>query len=354
MTFSSLPWWRPERFARRRAGLELRARLMMAFRQYFAHEGFIEVDTPVLQRSPCMEPHLAAFATRYETPRGQEYPLYLATSPEFTCKKLLVAGVERLYQLSHMFRNGEGSSRHHPEFMLLEWYRAHEGAEALMQDCEKLLRITAALSGKAQVVYRGLSCDITQDAERLTVAGAFQRYCGIDLLGTMDGAFESPSPARLKAQAQRLGVHVADDDAWDDIVLRLLAEKIEPFLGAGRPAFLMDYPLPMAALAKPHTQDPRLAQRFELYIAGMEMANAFVELTDPVVQRARFEADMRLRAARYGQAYPLEEDFLAALAHGMPDAAGIALGFDRLMMLAAGTENITDILWAPVAFTDTP
>lgn len=344
------PWWRPDRFLRKQKHLLFRAEMMKLTRAFFDEQRFTEVDTPMLQFSPCMEPHLFAFGTDYVTPRGETHRLYLGTSPEFQCKKLLVAGMERIYQLSHVFRNREGSSRHHPEFALLEWYRVGAGYDELMKDCEGLMRRMAEMRGKPTCHYNQKPCDLTRAPERLTVADAFARFCSIDLLATMEGAFDAPNPARIMAEAKKRGVHVAADDTWDDVVLRILGEKIEPHLGVGAPTFLMDYPISMAALSKPHASDARLAQRFELYVAGLELANAFVELTDPKIQRVRFEADMALRKARYGEAYPVEEDFLAALEHGLPDCAGIALGFDRLVMLGAGTDNIDDVLWAPVPF----
>jgi lysyl-tRNA synthetase class 2 len=343
-------WWRPDRFAKKRNNLEARAKIFRAIRSYFDGQGFFEVDTPALQISPGLEPHLTAFETRYVTPHGDSHTLYLATSPEFSCKKLLVAGMERIYQLSHVFRNAEGSSRHHPEFTLLEWYRVGAGYDELMQDCEQLLKAAGAVTCKTIVSYNGIACDMTKPAERLSVQDAFKRFVDIDLLGTIDDPHD-PKPERLRVLAHAIGIRTHEDDRWDDIALRILGEKIEPYLGKDRPCFLMDYPLCMAALSRPKPTDGRVAERFELYVSGLELANAFVELTDPKIQRARFEADMDLKQQIYGTRYPIDEDFLKALEHGMPDAAGIALGVDRLVMLAAGTENIDDVVWAPVAHT---
>lgn len=345
-----IPWWRPDRFAHKREKLEMRAKIFARMRDYFARENFIEVDTPALQVSPGLEPHLAAFATDYVTPQGEKHRLYLATSPEFSCKKLLVAGMPRIYQLSHVFRNGEGSSRHHPEFTLLEWYRAGAGYRELMRDCEALLRAVADVAQRATVSYRGVSCDMTKPARVLSVQEAFAEFTGIDLLGSIADPHD-PQPEKLRELAGQIGVRTHADDSWDDIALRILGEKIEPFLGRDVPCFLTDYPLCMAALARPKPADARVAERFELYVCGLELANAFVELTDPALQRARFEKDMALKEKLYGTRYPVDEDFLRALEHGMPDAAGIALGLDRLVMLAAGSEDIADVLWAPVAFT---
>ncbi|NBO20250.1 MAG: EF-P lysine aminoacylase GenX [Proteobacteria bacterium] len=344
---NSEPWWKPEQFAQKRKALEARAKILSTIRDYFAREAFVEVDTPALQRSPCMEPHLHAFATELHTPHGEKQAFYLATSPEFACKKLLVAGMQRIYQLSHMYRNAESSSRHHPEFMLLEWYRVKAGYDDLMNDCEKLLQLSCAVTGRSVCAYNDMHCDVTKPARRLTVADAFFEYADMDILATMDDLIK-PSPQKIMQDAKRIAVRYAADDHWDDVALRIIGEKIEPYLGKDVPCFLTDYPLPLAALARAKPSDNRVAERFELYVCGLELANAFVELTDPVIQRARFEADMALRRERYGSDYPIDEEFLAALTFGMPQAAGIALGVDRLVMLATGVNHINDILWAPI------
>lgn len=310
----------------------------------------MEVDTPALQISPGVEPHLGSFETDYVTPRGKKQRLHLCTSPEFSCKKLLVAGMEKIYQLSHVFRNREGGSRHHPEFTMLEWYRVGAGYEALMADCAALLRTASAVTGQRHADFNHVSCDLEAEAEILSVAEAFRRYARIDLLATVDDPL-NPSPQKLAEEARRIDVYTADDDRWDDIALRILGERIEPYLGRGRPTFLTDYPLCMAALARPKPDAPHLAERFELYVCGLELANAFVELTDARVQRARFEADAALKKERYGEVAVIDEDFLVALAHGMPQAAGIALGVDRLVMLVTGAQHIEDVLWLPVAGT---
>ncbi|MDX1922665.1 MAG: EF-P lysine aminoacylase EpmA [Alphaproteobacteria bacterium] len=340
-------WWQPEQFAVKRAILEARAKILANLRSYFSNENFVEVDTPALQRSPCMEPHLHAFKTELQSPHGDTHPFYLATSPEFTCKKLLVAGMERIYQLSHMYRNAECSSKHHPEFMLLEWYRTGVGYDALMDDCEAILKAACQVTQRTQCEYNGMRCDITKKATRITVADAFFKYADVDVLASMDDV-QHPSATRIMAEATRIGVRTANDDTWDDVVLRIIGEKIEPHLGGDAPCFLTDYPLPLAALARAKPSDPRVAERFELYVCGLELANAFVELTDASIQRERFESDMKLRKLRYGSDYPIDEEFLQALEYGMPQAAGIALGVDRLVMLATGAQHINDVLWSSV------
>jgi lysyl-tRNA synthetase class 2 len=256
--------------------------------------------------------------------------------------------VPRLCQFARVWRNGERSSLHHPEFTMLEWYRAEAGYETLMADCEALLRAALAASGEARLVWQGATSDVSQPFERLSVAEAFQRHAGIDLLATAPDP-QAPDAPALASSATHAGIRVRDADTWEDIFFRVMLERIEPTLGVGRPTILYDYPVSMAALSRPKPGDPRLAERFELYACGVELANAFGELTDAAVQRRRFEADRATRQALYGAAYPIDEDFLAALDHGLPPCAGIALGFDRLVMLATGATRIEDVLWLPVA-----
>lgn len=343
------PFWHPDAYARRRPFLEGRVRVLGAVRHFFAERGFVEVDTPALQVSPGMEPHLRSFATTLEGPRpGESVALHLHTSPEFAMKKLLVAGVPRLFQLAHVFRNGERSDTHHPEFSMLEWYRAGEGYAVLVADCVELVRAAARAAGVERFAFRGVPCDPFAPWRILTVADAFTEYAGIDLLATYDGSHE-PGPAALAAAAAGIGVAPHDGDRWEDLFFRIMFDRIEPHLGRDVPCVLTDYPVCMAALSRPKRENPHLAERFELYACGLELANAFGELTDAAVQRARFAADMELKERLYGERFPVDEDFLAALDHGMPEASGIALGFDRLVMLCTGAERIEDVLWAPVA-----
>jgi lysyl-tRNA synthetase class 2 len=274
--------------------------------------------------------------------------MYLHTSPEFTCKKLLAAGESRVFSLSHVFRNRERGPLHHPEFTMLEWYRTNEPYEALMADCGAILVEAAKAAGSLQLQWKGRSADPYAAPERLSVADAFARFAGIDLLATLDGG--EGDRDRFAAAARKAGVEVAVDDDWSDVFSRVLVERIEPQLGLGRPTLLDLYPLPEAAWAQ-RASDPRLAQRFELYACGVELANGFAEITDAGEQRRRFEEAMAERQRRYGEQYPIDDDFLAALAV-MPPASGIALGFDRLVMLATGAPRIEQVLWAPVAGDD--
>ena len=341
------PWWRPDRYAARRANLVTRAGITRALREWFHREGFTEVETPALQLSPGIEPHLAAFATELRAPGGRGATMRLHTSPEFAMKKLLVAGETRIFQLARVFRNEERSATHHPEFTMLEWYRAGADYGALMDDCAAILRAVAAAAGVERLACAGAACDPCAAPERLTVAEAFRRHAGIDLLATAPDPL-APSPDLLAREAAKLAIAPRAGDRWDDLFFRIFLERIEPKLGVDRPTLLHDYPVSMAALARAKPGDPRVAERVELYVAGIELANGFSELTDAAEQRRRFVADTELKRALTGEAWPIDEDFLAALAHGLPECAGMALGFDRLVMLACGASDIEQVLWAPV------
>jgi lysyl-tRNA synthetase class 2 len=327
--------WRPDRLSQRLPHLQTRARLQAAMRQWFAGGGFLEVETPILQAAPGAEVHLTGFATEWELPDGESRERWLHSSPEFAMKKLLAGGLPRIFQFARVFRNAEGSALHHPEFTMLEWYRAGAGYEAIMADCAALL---AALDVD-QLRWDGHVCDPRAEPERLTVADAFVRHAGVDLFATMGNA---------EALSGASGVAMHAGDTWEDVFFRIMFEKIERRLGMGRPTILCEYPISMAALARAKPGDPRVAERFELYVCGVELANAFGELTDPRIQRERLEADMDLKDRLYGVRWPVDEDFLAALDHGLPDCSGIALGFDRLVMLASGAARIEDVLWLPV------
>ncbi|MCY1228109.1 Elongation factor P--(R)-beta-lysine ligase [compost metagenome] len=343
------PWWTPDVHADRRPFLLGRNRIQSALRRFFETRDFIEVDTATLQVSPGNEAHLHAFATEALHHDGSSHPLYLHTSPEFACKKLLSAGERRIACFAHVYRNRERGPLHHPEFTMLEWYRAGESYEALMRDCAEILALAAETTGTKQFAFQGQTCDPFATPERLGVADAFARFAGIDLLATIAPNGDTDRDG-LAAAMTAAGLRVASDDTWADLFSRVLVEKVEPHLGFGRATILDEYPTAEAALARPAAHDRRVAERFELYACGVELANAFGELTDAAEQRRRFEMEMAEKARVYGETYPLDEDFLAALAI-MPEASGIALGFDRLVMLATGASRIDQVLWAPVAET---
>jgi lysyl-tRNA synthetase class 2 len=324
-----------------------RNRLTAAVRSWFGDRDFVEVETAGLQVSPGNEAHLHAFSTEAIGADGGTTRLYLHTSPEFACKKLLAAGEERIFSLGKVWRNRERGPLHHPEFSMLEWYRTGAPYEALMDDCAALMALAAETAGVAALTYRGRSVDPFAPPEKITVAEAFDRFAGLDLLSSV-GKDGSTDAGALAAAARAAGIRVSADDTWADIFSKVLVERIEPRLGDGRAAILCEYPTPEAALARVKPGAPKVAERFELYACGVELANAFSELTDPVEQRRRLEAEMDEKARVYGERYPLDEEFLAVLGD-MPPACGAALGFDRLAMLALGAERIDQVLWVPVA-----
>ncbi len=318
-----------------------------AIRAWFDIEGFIEVDTACLQVSPGNETHLHAFRTQWTSEAGATQPLYLHTSPEFAMKKLLAAGERRIFTFAPAFRNAERGPLHSPEFTMLEWYRADEAYTSVMTDCEHLIRIAAEDDGTLAVdVARRDRATSASRCVRTTVAEAFLAHAGVDLMASaradrvdLDG---------LRAAADGIGIRVADDDTWSDLFSRILGERVEPKLGSGRPEIITEYPTHEAALAQVTPHDPRVAERFELYVCGVELANGFGELTDADQQRRRFESEMAEKERIYGERYPIDEDFLAALAH-MPDASGCAMGFERLVLLASGARHVDDVIWTPVA-----
>lgn len=341
------PWWTPERHADRRPILLARNRFDAAVRSWLAANEFLVVDPPGLQRSPGNEAHLHAFGTSMIGNDGAAEAMYLHTSPEFTMKKLLAAGEMRIASLQHVWRNRERSALHHPEFTMLEWYRVGEPYDAIIADCVAIIRLAADTTGIDQFNFRGRVCDPRAEAERISVAEAFLAHAGIDLLATMND-LGVPDGDALAVQMADRGLDVPEDRSWSYLFSRILVEKVEPALGNGRVTILDRYPACEAALARRVPGDARVSERFEIYACGVELANGFGELTDAAEQRLRFEAEMAEKHRIYGERYPIDEEFLAALAL-MPEASGVALGFDRLVMLATGAPRIEAVLWAPVA-----
>ena len=338
-------WWSRDNHARRRPFLLARATAMRAVRDWFEDRGFIEVETAALQRTPCLETHLHAVAAQVTSGDGQSVDLWLHTSPEFACKKLLAAGEERIFSLGKVWRDAESSARHHPEFTLLEWYRKGGDYADLMEDCAGVLRSTAEALGVDRLRWNGVECDPYAPWERVAVVEAVHRATGIDLMASLADP-DHPSAEILRKGARAAGLRVSDDDSWGDIFTKIIVGHVEPGLGIGRPTLLCDYPAPEAALARRKRGEPRLAERFELYCAGLELANGFGELADPAEQRARFMADQKLKSELYGFSYPLDQELLEALPL-MGEAAGVALGVDRLIMLLTGASDIRDVIWSP-------
>lgn len=340
------PWWDRSVYADRHPFLRTRGRIKAAVRGWFESEGFTEVETGCLQVSPGNEAHLHAFKTELERDDLSRVPLYLHTSPELAAKKLLAAGERKIFTMQPAFRNRERGSLHAPEFTMLEWYRADEPYEAVMDDCTMLLEIAADVSESADWEWRGVRCNPRLPPERLTMAGAFDLHAGIDLLATLTPG--EPDRNALARHAAAVGIEPHANDTWSDIFAKVLTALVEPKLGSPRATFVREYPAIEAALAETCAHDARVAQRFELYCCGVELANGFGELNDPIEQRRRLEAEMDKKEQRYGERYPLDEDFLAALAH-MPPASGCALGFDRLVMLATGATRIDQVIWTPLS-----
>lgn len=301
------PYWEKSRHADRRGFLQGRAAILRAVRGWFEAQGFTEVEPNLVVSSPGAETHIDAV-----TADGG----YLHTSPEFAMKRLLAAGEEKIFYLGKCWRKGETGPLHAPEFTMIEWYRAGAPYEQIMDDCIEIVRVAAKTANAATFTWKKRSCDPFTAAERISVRDAFEQLAPVPL----------PS----------------DGDAFS----AALVQHIEPQLGDGALTLLTEYPISEAALARRSPRDASVAERFELYACGVELANGFGELTDPVEQRRRLIEAMDEKQKRYGQRWPIDEDFLAALAH-MPPASGVAMGFDRLVMLATGARHINDVLWTP-------
>ena len=340
------PFWSKPQYAERRDWLITRARILTSVRRWFCARRFIEVQPAALQASPGNEAHLHGFKTALVLPDGSPHDAYLHTSPEFAMKKLLTAGERQIFSLTGVFRNREQTALHAPEFAMLEWYRVDASLERVMEDCAAVIALAAHIAGAKVFAYRGREASPFDPPERITVRDAFRRYAGIDLYDSLSTSGHADTEAFAKHATDR-GIRVAPDDDWSDIFSRVLTERVEPNLGMGRPTVLYAYPVSEAALAEISAYDRRVAERFEFYCCGVELANAFHELRDPIEQRQRFASSMEKQQRIFGASNPIDEDLLAALAD-MPDASGAALGFDRLIMLATGAKRIESVQWTPV------
>ncbi|NCB49774.1 MAG: EF-P lysine aminoacylase GenX [Alphaproteobacteria bacterium] len=348
-------WWDRENFSLKKEGLLKKALFLKTIRNYFEKEGFVEVDTPALQVCPGMEVHLKAFETKLVETFGQEEKtMFLHTSPELSMKKLLSAGMERIYTFAHVFRNEERSQKHHPEFTMIEWYRAKEDYISMMKDTENIILSMSKAGGVSCFKRRDeqgqiKECSLTEGFEYLTVKEAFLKYAGFDVFKTIEeGNPLEPSPKKIMKEAEKLGIFYSQTDRYEDVFFRIMLEKVEPKIGRERPTFIYEYPTCLGALARKKPTDERVVERFELFALGVELCNAFSELTDEKEQRERFYHDQRLKKELYGDFYPIDEDFMAALKQ-MPEAAGNALGVERVIMLLLGADKIEDVLWVPVA-----
>lgn len=343
MTYMEHRWKKLKESAHLRQNLQTRAKALAATRAFFDAQGYMEAETPIVVAKPGMEPHLDPFETSVADPFGNRYPAFLITSPEYAMKKLLVAGFPKIYQLAKCFRNGEAfEGRHNPEFTMLEWYRTGVDYAGIMDETEALVKHVAEKATFRTVIERnGRIIDLAKPWERFTVREAMAKHAGIDLDAAMnDGKI-------LRDKAAELDHVLPEGYSWDDAFFSVFLNAVEPHLGVERPTFLHEYPVSMAALSKASARDPRYAERFELYIGGLEVANAFTELTDAKEQRKRLEVERTLRKSLGRSDYGPDEDFLAALEEGMPEAGGIALGFDRLLMVLLGEDDIRNVMAFP-------
>lgn len=342
-------WWHPYNYEQKIPSLILRNKVIKAIKDFFLNQDFLEVDTPYLQTSPGMDVHMKAFKTELENPLDKNKTLYLHTSPEFAMKKLLAAGLPKIFQIAHVYRNGEISPYHSPEFTMIEWYRANADYYDIMNDCEELLKALVKLSKANSFRANGAECFMDKGVERKSINELFYEYVGFYLTEVLptEPSFEPP-PEAIGIKAKELGIEVFDYDRFEDIYFRIMVNKIEPFLGLKMPIIIYDFPLCMGALSKASRKDARFAERFEIYACGVELGNAYSELIDPKIQLERFKYDMGLKEKFYGYHHPLDENYLAAFDYGMPESAGIGFGVDRIIMLITGAKDINDILWAPL------
>jgi lysyl-tRNA synthetase class 2 len=325
----------------------IREQVVDAIREFFKTEGFHEVDTPLLVQSPGTEPYLEVFESELVTPQYENKKSYLLTSPELSMKKLLSAGMGSIFTICKSFRNGEGlSSFHNPEFTILEWYRVEADYSDVMNDCENLLlfilnKLELNSDGLNTLEYQGTTYDLSTPWERISVSEAFEKYADVSQNDMLD-------EKKIVAIAQEKGYSVDENTTWEEAYNQILLNEIEPHLGKTKPTILFDYPASQAALSKKKKDDPRFAERFEFFLGGIELGNAFSELTDGNEQETRMKDDLEYRKELGKVEYKMDTDFIEALKLGMPETGGIAVGVDRLVMLFSNSASIKDTLLFPV------
>ena len=321
---------------------EKRSLIVRALREWFWDNSFIETETPLLVNLPSMEPYLDPFKTELKTESGKSYPAYLITSPEFAMKQLLAGGMERIFQITRSFRNCETLSKaHNPEFTILEWYRAYSDYEAIMRDTEEICaHACQTVNGSTILSYQGQTIDLTPPWERISFADALKRYAKLDY-------DQIDTKEKLIPIMQERGYSHSESDDWDSLILQVFINEVEQHLGQKKPTILCDYPASQAALATISPNDPRFAQRFEAYIAGVELCNAFDELTNWQEQQSRLEEDRALRIKLGKDDYGLDLSFIEALRFGMPKSGGNALGVDRLCMILLDKTALRDVIYIP-------
>lgn len=325
-----------------RKRLEARSEIVFGIREFFRERGFLEVETPTVVAVPGMEPNLEPFRTEVVRNDGKRFAAHLITSPEYSCKKLLAAGFRKIFEITRCYRNGEPwDGGHNPEFTMIEWYRAGEDYTAIMADTENLVEdLARRIRGGTEIAYQGRKIDVAAPWDRLTVAEAFGRYAGVDLPAMID------DPERFRSELSAKGIETGAEEPFEDMFFRLFLRDIEPKLGTGKPVILYEYPRQMAALSRLKRGDGRFAERFEAYACGLELCNAFSELTDAPEQGKRLEEESAERTRIGKHTYPIDRQFLEAVGM-MPEAAGIALGVDRLVMLLTDAPTIRDVLFFP-------
>lgn len=342
-----MAWWSKENFRDKKPFLLARSNAKNAIRNWFSVNDFTEVETAQLQKSPGNEVHLLGLKTNWSATDGKCHDLYFATSPEFSCKKLIAAGETRIFEFARVFRNRDIGPLHAPEFTMLEWYRAGADWHQIIDDTLEVCSVAAQANNAKNFNWKNLSIPIDATPIKIKVSEAFEKYANIDLCDVLDenGNGLRDEFARLSKKA---GINTENSDDWSDIFTKVLISKIEPNLGIDAPTVFYEYPYPEAALARRCSHDKRFVERFELYICGVEIANGFGELTDASEQRKRFLEAMEKQKEIYGSAFPLDEELLDALGQ-MPQTSGVALGFDRLIMLISGARKIEDVMWTPFA-----
>lgn len=325
---------------------DTREKVIDSIRAFFKKQSFREVETPLLVRSPGTEPYLEVFETELRSGDAIQSPAFLTTSPELQMKQLLAAGFGDIFQITKSFRNEEGlSDMHNPEFTILEWYRTNADYTDVMKDCEHLLLAilkSTHPSNDKTLTYQGKNYDLSPPWERISVAEAFENYADIseDALHDTD---------KMIDEAGKKGYHISDSDTWETIYNQIFLNEIEPHLGHKAPTILYDYPISQAALAKKKDSDPRYAERFEFYIGGLELGNAFSELLDWEEQKKRMLHDLEERKRMGKTEYALDQNFIAGLKSGFAPTGGIAVGVDRLVMVFADVTSVRETLAFPVA-----
>jgi lysyl-tRNA synthetase class 2 len=318
--------------------LILRSKIIKLIRNFFEQEGFLELDPPTILKYPDSEPHLTPIAVQIQNEQQNKYTAYLHTSPEYTLKKALAGGFQKIFAITHCFRNNESfGGTHNPEFTMIEWYRTNENFEKIMDDSEKLFKFIS----KETKISRIDKVNLNKKWERFSMKKLWKKYVNVNL----DDYLENKKMFEL---CIKLGFNPKKDETFEDLFYRIFLNLIEPHLGKKVPTIIYEYPKQMAALSKISEKNPNYAERFEIYINGIELANAFTELTDAKEQTKRIENDEKTRENNNKSTFGIDKDFLQAVEQ-MPKCAGIALGVDRLVMLFANCKNIENVLLLPMS-----